>query len=45
MKQYFADKLFPDKDFPFCITHLPQATKMPQHSHDFIELVFVTSAF
>ena len=42
MKQYFADKMFPIKDFPFCITHCLQGTQMTPHTHDFIELVFVT---
>lgn len=42
MKQYFADKMFPIKDFPFCITHRLQGTQMTPHTHDFIELVFVT---
>lgn len=42
MKKYIADKIFPDRDFPFWITHLPQGSKMTPHTHDFIELVFVT---
>lgn len=42
MKQYFSDKMFPDKDFPFSITHLLQGAKMTPHTHDFIELVFVS---
>ena len=41
MKQYFADKMFPIKDFPFCITHRLQGTQMTPHTHDFIEFTYV----
>ncbi len=41
MKAYLAEKIFPCMDFPLKVSCSSQLASMPQHYHDFVELVLV----